>query len=340
MEVIHVVNVNEALPVGLKRLVDRGVRRDSRNGPVRVMPCPVTTVYDRPLERVLFWKSRDANPFLHVYESFWMLAGRNDVLPLLQYSREFEKFHDHGTMHGAYGRRWRGLFETDQLQVVARRLREMPEDRRCVIQMWDTVYDLDSRMRDVPCNVTATVQRDADGRLDLTVFCRSNDVIWGAYGANAVHFSFLQEYLALLIGCDVGRLYQVSVNYHAYEDVLERTLPVIEEAKRSNMIGLYGPNVRPTPLLISGVSGGTPSEVIDGVTRAVDTRFLAGPWNYWTRLLYAHYQWKSLAAPERFERSLETLSELDQTLDWTVAATQWIERRRDAWQRKMDGEKK
>jgi thymidylate synthase len=57
--------------------------------------------------------------------------------------------------------------------------------------------------------------------LDLTVLCRSNDVVWGAYGANAVHFSVLQEYLAGRIGVDVGVMYQFSNNYHGYVDGAE-----------------------------------------------------------------------------------------------------------------------
>ena len=93
--------------------------------------------------------------------------------------------------------------------------------------MWDAWEDLDRKGKDVPCNMIATVQRDSEGALDLTVFCRSNDIIWGCYGANAVHFSFLLEYLARRIGCPVGTYHQVSVNWHAYVDTLEklRNLP-------------------------------------------------------------------------------------------------------------------
>ena len=43
-----------------------------------------------------------------------------------------------------------------------------------------------------------------NGRLQMTVHCRSNDIIWGTYGANAVHFSILQEYVAARIGVDLG----------------------------------------------------------------------------------------------------------------------------------------
>lgn len=64
--------------------------------------------------------------------------------------------------------------------------------------------------------------------LDLTVCCRSNDAIWGAHGANAVHFSILQEYLAARIGVGVGKLYQLSNNYHGYLDKMQPLVPYHE----------------------------------------------------------------------------------------------------------------
>jgi hypothetical protein len=50
----------------------------------------------------------------------------------------------------------------------------------------------------------------------MTVINRSNDLVWGALGANVVHFSFLQEYMAYAVGASVGRYYQISNNLHAY----------------------------------------------------------------------------------------------------------------------------
>jgi hypothetical protein len=98
--------------------------------------------------------------------------------------------------------------------------------------MWDATYDLDSAAhtssrqpaKDVPCN-TQLYPRIVDGKLDITVTCRSNDVVWGCYGANAVHFSFLQEYMAARIGVQVGTYYQISNNWHLYDAVADKFLP-------------------------------------------------------------------------------------------------------------------
>jgi hypothetical protein len=76
--------------------------------------------------------------------------------------------------------------------------------------------------KDVPCN-THVYFRVNEGKLDMTVCCRSNDIYWGAYGANAVHFSFLQEFMASWIGVGVGLYYQISNNYHIYTNVVKES---------------------------------------------------------------------------------------------------------------------
>jgi hypothetical protein len=47
-------------------------------------------------------------------------------------------------------------------------------------------------------------------------------MIMGAYGANAVHMSVLQEYMAAQIGLAVGYYWQMSNDMHAYERDLVR----------------------------------------------------------------------------------------------------------------------
>lgn len=216
MLVISVRNVHEALPECLYNLRALGQVSDSRNGPVKRFPFPVTTIYQRPTERVVFWHERDANPFFHLFEALWMLAGRNDISFLAQFVKRMMDYSDDGvTQHGAYGYRWRAGFGRDQLVEIADRLRRDTNDRRCVLQMWDLHRDLNVDSRDLPCN-THVYFKVRNGLLDMTVCNRSNDIVLGAYGANAVHFSFLQEYMAARIGVGVGRYYQISDDLHLY----------------------------------------------------------------------------------------------------------------------------
>ena len=338
MRVISVRNVHQALPEGLRLLKEMGVRRNSRNGPVIVAPFPVSTVYSHPRERVLFWPQRDANPFLHLYESLWMLSGRNDVDPLLRYAKQFAEYSDDGKVfHGAYGYRWKRAFGLDQIDLIVRQLAANPESRREVLQMWDTHADLSSPSKDIPCNLVITFQCSSRGDLDMVVFNRSNDIIWGAYGANAVHFSMLQEYIAHKLQRPVGTYTQVSVNYHAYCAILERMAPIPpNQGIYGRIIDPYsGQFVRPTPLegdldyWISLILYHEPFETVPT---------LNGTLPGWVRIsfymLHAHRLWMINEGSEKYSKALELLECADPGIDWIAAGLQWIRRRKERWEAK------
>jgi hypothetical protein len=227
MHIIDARNVNDALAQGLLYLYNSGVDEGSRNGPVLVAPGPVVTVYRQPTERVLFSPKRDANPFFHLMEALWIMAGRNDLAWPMYFNKNFAQFSDDGqtVRSSAYGYRWQHWFGWDQLAEIAKELRNNPESRRCVLTMWDasdTIDDFHAAIdgsKDVPCNTHAYLDCRG-GRLNLTVCNRSNDIWWGCYGANAVHFSVLQEILAFTIGVPVGEYRQFSNNYHLYTSVV------------------------------------------------------------------------------------------------------------------------
>jgi thymidylate synthase len=229
MKVITARNVHSALHDGLDLMQSFGIKRDSRNGPVYQVMEPVATVYQRPAERVMFHPWRDANPFFHFYESLWMLAGRNDIAPLVRYVKRMGTFSDDGeTQNAAYGYRWRHANpynrDPDQLGMIIEGLKKNPECRRQVLQIWNCDKDLGTGTKDAACNIAATFQINHKNQLDMSVFCRSNDIIWGCYGANAVHFSMLMEYVASGIGVPMGEYTQISVNWHAYEEIYEKML--------------------------------------------------------------------------------------------------------------------
>lgn len=346
---LKVRNVHEALPRAIQLLNEIGVRRESRNGPV-LFGGMVATIYEKPQERVLFWPQRDANPFFHLYESLWMLAGRNDVEPLTRYVKQAAAYSDDGvTSHGAYGHRWRhsSISDKDQLRVIAQRLKEDPTDRRSVLQMWDSERDLWTNEeaqyvmpkigKDFPCNTMATFQRGVEGELNLVVFCRSNDIVWGAYGANAVQFSTLLEYMAHWIGCPMGTYTQISVNWHGYLDTLKQVEGVLPDDKWH----VYNPyefgHVRPIRMAQDGTHERV-DELIHILLEDVDAGFpdagstgpdpVDEPWAYSVyAVLKAHHFYKTYEGEERFAAAFEILSTADQTSDWVVAAREWFLRR-------------
>ncbi len=218
MHTIDAQNVCDALPRAVGYLLAYGNKEDTRVGPALVAPVPVAIWYHNPKQHVLTNPVRDANPFFHLMEAMWMLAGRDDGQFLDHYIKNFSK--DFGGKDGiipdAYGYRWIHSLPYNQLRTIIEQLRENPASRQCVLQMWgagrhDLIAD-----RSRPCNLVATF-RIRDSRLDMTVFNRSNDLIWGCCGANAVHFAIMQEYVASMIGIKMGSYWQVSTNLHLYE---------------------------------------------------------------------------------------------------------------------------
>lgn len=171
-------NVNDAFTTLVRQINSGEIATDvtpSRVGEVLQVTEPVIVTYHSPAQRVLFNSARDANPFFHLYESLWMLAGRNDIASLCYYLPGYKEFSDDGvTANGAYGYRWRksngksvaydtsigGLAHwetTDQLQVIIQHLKDKPLSRRAVLQMWNVEDDLlkaDSS-KDVCCNTQA-----------------------------------------------------------------------------------------------------------------------------------------------------------------------------------------
>lgn len=259
MIVVNTRNVITALRWGVDYF-----KRNERYGTARVVTArgmrtleaeePVCTVYAAPTERVVFSPARDANPFFHFFEALWMLAGRKDLAFVEQLSKNMANYSDDGeTLWGAYGWRWRSFFGLDQLGEIIAMLRAEPDTRRAVLGMWDPSTDLlaaKAAAKDVPCNTTAFFKA-RDGKLNMTVCNRSNDMIWGCYGANAVHMSMLQEYIADKVGLRVGTLRQVSDSLHIYLD--NASAPVWERLKAaSNMefADLYAPKaiVQPHPM--------------------------------------------------------------------------------------------
>lgn len=342
MITIHARNVNDALWAGASMLRAEGVQRDSRNGPVLQAPQPVTTVYARPTERVMLHPGRDANPFFHLVESLWMLAGRDDLATLTPYVKTFANFSDDGkTVPGAYGFRWREQFDyrrgqdLDQLAWAVKRLKADPNDRRVVIQMWDPArdaYAADNGGKDVPCNLTALPVIGTDGRLNLTVFNRSNDMVWGAYGANAVHFSVLLEVLASLVGVPVGQYWQVSNNFHGYLETMGKA--GTEWPWGTQEVEGQG-YMRGDPYVMEAIR---PMEMFPGLTLEEITDdievFLKEPTRTGIRsdflrkvacpMVIAHKAFKAIGGVKGIEEGREVLLQMPDDNDWRAGAEQWF----------------
>jgi len=323
-------NVTEAFQEMVGAIVCRSLptrKTTSRVGDVLTIDEPVIVTLLKPEERVLLNPARDANPFFHLFESLWMLAGSNRVEPLVYYNKRMSEFSDNGkTFWGAYGFRWRVQFGYDQIAAVVKELKARPDSRRAVIQIWDAHGidhgDLGKGMlggKDLPCNTQAAVAI-RDGRLELTVFNRSNDLVWGMLGANAVHFSFLQEFIAESLHLPMGSMHLITNNLHVYTDRWEPekwlAARVTEyPALTSVMIG--GVDTTFTEECQAIVDVITPShlELHDEFLRKTVQPMLMA-FHYHKRRQY----WDAWRMVDKVAGA-----------DWRLAAASWIDKRHKAW---------
>jgi thymidylate synthase len=324
MFTIHADNVHESLPNAVQHLNSFGTQRDSRLGPVIKTAWPVTYVFHKPLERVIFWPEHDANPFAHFFEALWMLAGRNDLKFIEKYNPGLRACSDDGkTIYGAYGQRIMDD-EFNQVHAVIQALKADKNDRRCVIQFWESTDDLNRIGKHFPATLSAVVGISDDGVLDMMVTNRSSDIIEGCHGRDAVLFGFLIEYIAATVGVPVGKLYHTSFNSHAYVEQFNKVKSLEKEYISQTKENPYQ-RLSPFPLRAAGTS-----------LKEWDfdlTVFMAkGPVANFTDPFFTgvvtpmYYSHQAFVAGE-YTTALEIIQHC-KAEDWQVAVTEWVARRK------------
>lgn len=290
-----------------------------------------------------------------------MLAGANDVTVPSYFVPRMKEYSDDGkTFHGAYGRRWRrqdiasenwsasdGGPAIDQLRELVELLKDNPTDRRAVLQIWNADKDLNTNSKDIPCNTMAKFDI-RDGQLCMVVFNRSNDIIWGCYGANAVQFSVLQEYLAARIGVLVGWYEQVSTDFHAYSTEWDKHWFLVDTRLRELLKTTEYPNE------YDGEIGGNPpgqriictmplvqnssifdAECIDVIESVREETFqTVSPKSFKNPIfsivalpMYQAYRLYRSGDPVAAVALLDQAIERSAAVDWLVAARMWMMRR-------------
>lgn len=303
----------------LHRLRVEGVEEESRNGKVLAFEDPVLLTMVDPTERVLFDPIRDANPFFHVMEFIWMMAGSNDVNWIEKFNSNYRRYADGDIVHGAYGHRWNYHFGgRNQLTAISDLLRRDPKTRRGVLGMWDPRADLEFR-NDLPCNTHIYFRfNQADSVLDMTVCNRSNDIIWGMLGANVVHMTYLHELIAHGAGLDLGHYKVFSNNAHVYKG-LEKYDRIINTIERHDYY--TDRSINPLPLLQQG-------ETVGGFLEDC-TRFLRGEANFQSMWMYEVAVPMYNAWMERKNKQGDGKAEVKQigAEDWRIVCDEWINRR-------------
>lgn len=306
-------NTNDLMWPVYDALAEHGVKQNSRNGEVVRLPGVTTMTLERPWERVNFCPLRDANPFFHYFEALMMLAAANDAKAHAAIVPNMMNYSDGGdTFNAYYGTRIReydkirGQLQRDQLAEVIKVLRNDPESRQAVVQIWDPEDLWNTKTKDKACNMSMVfeiVQSDLGQgvivpTLNMTLFNRSNDAIWGTVsGANIFHFSMFHQYVSHALGVLMGSWTTVTNNLHVYTGN-----PQWGKLKKvyvgQDWSGLANPYDRfktePSQHILSHMQMGNISEVDNGFEKVADSTVRAA---YCDLKLCVNTDWQQVPLP-------------------------------------------
>lgn len=238
--------INSFLVGMSKTLLKDGIERNTRGYKCWELPEPVMIKINNPLSRWVTIPDRKWNIFLPYAESLWLAAGRNDLNFIKYYLSKMENFSDDGEfLRGGYGPRLRfyngnavdykkpsikvdnGIEhqELDQFRYIINSFKKDLCTRQAIITIGDPPKDcfgLNNELKqtkDLPCTRTLQFMKSSQGnKLNLTVYMRSNDFIWGASAVNMFNYMFMQEYFAQILGLEVGEYFHIANNLHYYDE--------------------------------------------------------------------------------------------------------------------------
>jgi len=245
-------NLDQALIGMSKELMEGGIKRGTRGYTCFELPHPVIICITNPSDRYVTIPERKWNKVLPFAESLWLALGLNDLDALPgAYVKNLYNFSDNGrTWRAGYGPRMRGFTgldrdydvsdvnekycfsghvrHTDQLKFVIDTLKKDPNSRQALITIHDPAkdcFDVDNTLKitkDQPCTRSIHFQITPSGKLDCIVDLRSNDVLWGFSAVNVFNFTMMQEYVANILGVEVGNYYHKADNFHYYDNMADR----------------------------------------------------------------------------------------------------------------------
>jgi thymidylate synthase len=185
----------------------------------------------QPENQILLLRNRKFNPYFAVVESAWVLSGNNKLEELEKIISGYGQFSDDGSiLNGAYGYRMRNFFEIDQLEELIKLLINNPNTRRAVITLYAPDDLSNNESLDIPCNTTLYF-KIRNGKLDITVINRSNDIFLGI-PYNVFLFSVVLRYVAHRINVSIGVQRHFTDCLHLYEKHIDK----VKDITSSNTI--------------------------------------------------------------------------------------------------------
>ncbi len=222
---------HDAYPRMLRWLIEEPAYRNAPRGYASREQLGVSFRIARADQRVPFVPARRLNIVFNFAEALWYLAGRDDLDFIAYYAPSIRKYSadGHRLTGTAYGRALFGAAEgrPDQWPAVVETLREDPDSKRAVIQIFRGEELQVSGNPDVSCTLGLQFLL-REGALHAVGFMRANDVYRGM-SSDVFSFTFLQEMLARELGVPVGSYVHQVGSLHLYDPDHSRALEVLAD---------------------------------------------------------------------------------------------------------------
>jgi len=171
----------------------------------------VTVELTTPLNALPLHCGRKLNPAIGALEAAQLIGGFSDPELCVRIAPNFQRYREaSGIFHGAYGRRI-----GRQLPAAISKIKNDPDTRQAIISLWDPWLDNQPGRLDYPCTVALRLSLDVDGRLDLDVLMRSNDV-WLGTPYDWFQFTQLQLAAANALSAEPGVYRHTAWSLHLY----------------------------------------------------------------------------------------------------------------------------
>lgn len=156
------------------------------------------------------------NPWNALTEVIWILLGKNDLNWLkangVNYWDQWCK--SDGTFGPIYGPQMRNQNGFDQLVYVINKLRNSPESRQALINLW---HGADLKVQALPCCHNQYHPLIVNGKLNLHCGQRSADSFLGV-PYDYMLFYFMQQILAYWTDNKPGKIIHTNNDYHIYQN--------------------------------------------------------------------------------------------------------------------------
>lgn len=197
----------------LPKILGSKVHISPSRGPAREL-TGVLLELSHPRARLSRTETR-GRPFSCLGELLWYLSRDNSLAFIRYYIKKYEKESEDGeTVYGGYGSRLFNQRGHDQIKNIIFILKNSPESRRAVIQLFNA-EDIADRHKEIPC--TCTLQFFVrKNKLILMTTMRSNDIFMGL-PHDIFCFTMLQEIIARSLGLDIGIYKHFVGSLHLYD---------------------------------------------------------------------------------------------------------------------------